>query len=657
LEREIAELRAENARLRRVEIELRKVQADLRALIENTDDFILFSDAQGLPVVFNSNYATAMKDLLGVDMKPGLQPHTLLDPEARAQWDELHKRVLEGERFKTVFPHEHAGETRHYEVSFNPVFDGERVVGFSEFTRDITDRMRLEEELRRESRRSRESYRELFDKMLDGVAMHEIVCDDEGRPVDYRFLDVNPAFERITGLRGDDVVGRCVREVMASIEDVWIERYGDVVLTGKPARFEDYSAALQKTFEVVAFQAAPGQFVTIFQDVTLRRRVEQERTKIQRLESLGTLAGGIAHDFNNLLASLLASIELARMEAEPGGPVDVMLKESEIACQRATALTQQLLDFARGGVLDKQVCELGDRLVHWAAFSLRGSRVEHRFEIAPDLWPVEVDEGQIGQVVQNLVINAAQAMPNGGAVTVRAQNLIVPEAEESLRGLLPSGPYVRVQVEDEGAGIPDEILLTIFDAYFSTKKTGSGLGLATSLSIVRSHAGLIRALENRASGACLEILLPAARCHSNEVAPSPEEAPRGCGRILVMDDDPQVRALTAEILERLGYDVESTLNAHDTVQAFQKALDGEGPFTAVILDLTIPGGEGGLETLAAIRALDATVPAVVSSGYALDPVLNDPNQFGFDDGVTKPYSSVDLARVLERAIGSRHGAA
>ncbi len=625
-------------------------KADLMALIENTDDFILFSDAEAKPVVFNSNYARAMKQLLGIDMKPGLQPHTLIDDESRASWDAMHRRVLGGEKFKENYSYQHQGQTLHFEVSFNPVYDGDKVVGFCEYTRDITEQKMREEQLRKDRVQSEENYQLLFEKMMDGFAVHEIILDDQGRPVDYRFLNVNPGFEALTGLSAKNIIGRTVREVMPDIEEHWIETYGKIALGGEATRFENYSQPLDRHYEVHAFRPQAGQFACVFQDVTARKRLEDEQRKTERLESVGILAGGIAHDFNNLLASITASIQLARWKLDPQSESARMLAESEQACVRASALTRQLLTFARGGHPVKKTVHLSNKLPDWVEFALHGSKASARFDIAEDLWPVSADTGQLSQCLHNLVINADQAMPTGGTISVKAENVVIDPKDKDQSPSISPGDYVKIEIADQGIGIAKKILPKIFDPYFTTKQAGSGLGLATCYSIIRNHGGHLQAHSVLGEGSRFQILLPATEDVASKKDPITQAIVYGSGRVLLMDDDQQIQTVAGELIRALGYQVDVAADGQGAIEMYQAASKNGKPYAVLVLDLTIRGGMGGAETIKQLLAIDPKVRAIVSSGYSNDPVMANYRDHGFAGVVSKPYGITELANALSQVI-------
>ncbi len=380
-------------------------------------------------------------------------------------------------------------------------------------------------------------------------------------------------------------------------------------------------------------------------DVTERRRLEEQLLKSQKLESVGTLAAGIAHDFNNLLTAIMGNLSLLKFGAPSTAEGRSLLTEVEEAAGRARSLTSQLLTFAKGGAPVPQVASIQNVIVDSASFVSRGSRSRCEFVIDAQLKNVNADVDQISQVVENLVINAAQAMPHGGIITIRASNVVVHRQNE---WDLAPGEYVKVSVTDCGSGIPQTQLARIFDPFFTTKATGSGLGLSTSYSIVARHGGRLTVESHVGTGSTFTFFLPA----SNADAPQREERAvvRGAGRLLVMDDDAQLRRLMKRLLEGLGYECDVAEDGDETLAHFRKAVSDRRPYAAVILDLTIPGKDGGRETLARLRNLDPTVVAVVASGYDDDNLLSGYNNQGFNGRLRKPMDIATLSAEIARVI-------
>ncbi|MFW5739858.1 MAG: hybrid sensor histidine kinase/response regulator, partial [Myxococcota bacterium] len=389
-------------------------------------------------------------------------------------------------------------------------------------------------------------------------------------------------------------------------------------------------------------------------DITERTRLEDELHKAQKLESLGLLAGGIAHDFNNILTAIVGGIALAQRSAEKPELQRETLEISEKACMRARELTQQLLTFSRGGAPVRRPGSIAELLQETARFALRGSNVRCELSLAGDLRIVEMDAGQMSQVVNNLLLNAAQAMPQGGTVTLRADNHTLEQPDSRLPTLHP-GSYVRISVHDEGEGIPQQFLPNIFDPYFTTKPNGTGLGLATCYSIVRRHEGYIDVESTPGQGTTFHIYLPSTQKTRPPSDDPPVPESRRGGTILMMDDDPMVREVGTEMLRALGFEVVVATDGRQAVSAYQTALAQDRRFDAVILDLTVAGGMGGREAASLLRQLDPQARLIASSGYSTDPVMADHAKYGFDGVVAKPYVPEDLDRAMGVVFRARSG--
>jgi PAS domain S-box-containing protein len=388
----------------------------------------------------------------------------------------------------------------------------------------------------------------------------------------------------------------------------------------------------------------------IFFDISERKRLEEERLRLDKLESLGVLAGGIAHNFNNLLTAMLGNVNLAALTPELPEPVKERLSGAEQACRRAQALSQQLLTFARGGAPIKKVTALVPLLKEAVALALAGSRCRAHLSLPGDLWSAEVDSGQLSQALHNILINADQAMPTGGAIAIAAEQVVLADKTEFP---LPPGPYVKIAISDKGMGIDPKYLGKIFDPYFTTKQKGSGLGLASAFSIIQKHGGHITAASNLGTGATFTLYLPAA---SQPPAPEPESeaAPAtGQGKILVMDDEPLVGEIAGSMLIHLGYEMKYAAHGAEALEEYAQDRAAGQPFDAVILDLTVPGGMGGQEATVKLLDLDPQARAIVSSGYADDPIMTHFAAHGFQGVIKKPYRVIDMAEVLAAVLGSQ----
>jgi signal transduction histidine kinase/CheY-like chemotaxis protein len=396
--------------------------------------------------------------------------------------------------------------------------------------------------------------------------------------------------------------------------------------------------------------------VLVFRDITERQRNEAERRKAETLEQLGLLAGGIAHDFNNLLTAIIGNISLASLLLPPDDEMARRLVDAKNASMRARDLAQQLLTFARGGAPIKKTASIGKLIQDTVSFSLRGSHSRSEFSFGADLWPAEIDPGQISQVIGNLVVNADQAMPSGGTLRVTCDNFSYNGADAPAIPDLSPGDYIRISIRDEGVGIPDDYLKRIFDPYFTTKPKGTGLGLATTYSIIKNHNGLITVDSEVHYGSTFTVYLPAALNHQlpvEQIRPL-AQAVSGTGRVLIVDDEEAIRALVEFTLSHLGYQVTQAATAVEGVNAYRERFQAGERFDAVILDLTLPGGMGGKEALKKLIEIDPTVNAIVSSGYATDATMSRYQDFGFRGVIAKPYEAAELGKIVHDVISSSH---
>jgi PAS domain S-box-containing protein len=388
----------------------------------------------------------------------------------------------------------------------------------------------------------------------------------------------------------------------------------------------------------------------IIEDISRHKKMEEELIKSEKLESLGLLAGGIAHDINNILASILVNIGLTKMIIKKEEIAISKLTQTEKAVMRAKALTQQLLTFSSGGAPIKGPASITGLLRDTANFVLSGSRVKCKCTFSDNLRDTEIDEGQISQVIQNLVINAAQAMPGGGLVHILADNITVGPDNHGLHLPLKEGKYIKIIVNDQGRGIPTEHIDKIFDPFFTTKEKQSGLGLSIAYSIIKKHNGLITVESKLEMGTTFYIYLPTSGEKIKNRVEKVQPAYAGQGKVLLMDDEALILESTSDLLHEIGYTVEVAKNGDEALKLYEEARQSGFPFDVVVLDLIIPGGMGGQETIRELRRLDPEVRAVVSSGYSTDPVLAKHKEYGFVCALSKPYRMGDLNSVLEEAV-------
>ncbi|MDP8237262.1 MAG: PAS domain S-box protein [Candidatus Erginobacter occultus] len=501
---------------------------------------------------------------------------------------------------------------------------------------DITTFKEVADALEESERR----YRQLVENINDAI----FSIDREGI-ITY----ISPVIEEITGYRPEETAGKHFADFIFEEDLAAARRQFESIIGGRDETREYRLLHKQGGAHWVRISArslrVEGEIVGLqgtVADIEERKRIEAELIKARNLESLGLLAGGIAHDFNNILTAILGNISYLRMGIDKDSAAEEVLTEAEAACRQANHLTHQLLTFSSGGQPIAKTASLEKILREAARFSLHGSNVKCRFRMDDDLRPVLVDSGQIAQVINNLVINADQAMPEGGEIEIRCLNREV--AENEFTGLDP-GWYVRIEIADQGIGIGPDQLSRIFDPYFTTKEKGRGLGLATAFSIIKNHRGRLTVDSSPGEGTVFTILLPAA-AGTVEEEKEEERIIRGGGRILVMDDEPAVLKTAARVLESLGYQVGTAREGKEAVEIYHKALSAGSPFKAVILDLTVQGGMGGEKTLVELKKLDPRVKAIVSSGYSTDGVMAEYKAAGFAGMIAKPYDMRTFSRVV-----------
>ena len=405
---------------------------------------------------------------------------------------------------------------------------------------------------------------------------------------------------------------------------------------------------------VILKEGKPTGVLITAREITVRKKMEEELLKAQKLESLGVLAGGIAHDFNNLLTAIMGNITLTQMDMQPGSKAFQHLAEAEKASLRARELTQQFITFSKGGEPVKELTSISGLLEDSVKLTLSGSKIRCDFSIPDNLWKVKIDKGQIRQVINGLINNAKEAMPEGGVVKVSAENISLDQGIKKYNLPLSNGTYVNISIQDQGIGIPEENLAKIFDPYFSTKKMGiqkgMGLGLAMAFSVINKHKGYIDVGSEVGTGTTFYIYLPAFEKEVPAAIEAWEKPFQIKGKILVMDDEKMVKNVAGKMLNRIGYEVEFAGDGARAIELYKKAKDSTDPFDLVILDLTVPGGMGGRKTIKRLKEIDPDVKAVVSSGYADDPVMTDFKKYGFSGSVGKPYSMHELEKAIEAVM-------
>ena len=489
--------------------------------------------------------------------------------------------------------------------------------------------------------------------VLDNSAAIIYVKDREGR-----YTLVNRRFEALFNVNLEEIKGKTDHDIFpvdtANILRAHDQKVLDMNATLQFNETMDRPDGLH-TYFTIKFPLLddlkrPYAVCGISTDITLSRKMEEEMQKAQRLESVGLLAGGIAHDFNNLMTGILARVSVVLSTIAPDDVNHKRLAAVEKAVLRATDLTRQILTFSKGGAPIKRAVSIAELIDEAAGFALRGSNVKYEAALPEDLMAINADEGQINQVINNLIINATHAMPGGGVIDIQAENFAVKDTGFLT---LEKGDYVLLTFTDHGAGIPPDTIHRIFDPFFTTKDGGSGLGLATCYSIVKNHGGHIAVESEEGTGSTFFVYLPA----SGEVPVAGKKAAtelvKGSGRVLVMDDEEMIREAAEELLSMAGYEVSCAADGDKAISAYREALAQGRPFDVVIMDLTIPGGTGGKEAIKELKAIDPGVRAIVSSGYSNDPIMADFGKYGFSGVVAKPYKLSELSMAVRSVIENK----
>ncbi len=621
----------------------------LRTLIEAIPDMILFKDAQGRHLIVNR----AAEEMTGHSREEfiGKTVDDLLPPATAA---ECWKSDREAMKATNLIPVEEQvfevkGRQRYVEMVKAPMIDeGNNVIGLVAIGRDITEHKRAEEALRNSERFIR--------TILDSVDEGFIVVDPE-----FRVLIANKAYGEQTGVSCDAAIGRHCYEITHQSGRPCHEAGEEcavlsVLRTGEPSsafhqHLDEKGEMLYVETKAFPIKDASGSVTSVIEtvnNVTEKRLLEEERLKSQKIEAIGTLAGGIAHDFNNLLQGVFGYISMAKMHLEHKESASAMLEQAESALQQSVNLTNQLLTFSKGGKPMKKTISLAPVIENSAKFALSGSRTDYRISIPPDLWMVEADEGQIAQVIQNIVLNADQAMPLGGTVSIEARNSAPPDSR--LRHLLREAPYVEIAIGDTGIGISERHLHKIFDPYFTTKEKGSGLGLATAYSIIKNHGGVIDVESRVDQGTTFRLYLAATEDRTEAPAASAPAKTVRRGKILVMDDEEVVRQVLNDLLHALGHDAVLAENGESAIRQYRDAKAAGAPFDMVILDLTVRNGMGGVAALQQLLLVDPAVKAVMSSGYSDDASTANYRSLGFKVFLKKPYHMNELREVLNTLL-------
>lgn len=637
---------------KRLEAKAWEQYATLESILESTDNPIYSVDHGYRYTSFNQRHAAAMQEIYGVEIELG---KSILDfiPEAadRRQAKLGLDRALSGENVILEDSFGTDKKVRLYEAAYNPIRDmNGKVLGVSLYARDTTERRQAEEQLKASEKRLRDITANL------GVGLY--VLDEQGK-----ITFINPMAEQLWGWTLEELQERGAHDLVhyrkldgTSLPLEECEIMG-VINKGLPySSMDEFFVRKDGTVFPVSVIATPlfeeGRVVasvTAFRDITAEKRLEEEQLKIQKLESVGILAGGIAHDFNNLLQVIMGSVSLAIFNLDRDlAAIPSLLKQAEEASKAAKELSFRLLTFAKGGAPVKTTVSIEDIVRKSTSLSLSGSSIDCDIELSPDLPAIAVDGGQMMQVFNNIFINAKDAMPQGGTIKIRANNV-------AIRGNSPlplkKGKYLHISIQDNGCGIPASNLSKIFDPYFSMKEMGSnkgsGLGLSICMAIVRKHDGHISVESRLGQGTTFHIYIPSSSAalpiHKPEVKSQPAMSSK---RVLFMDDDERVRQLVGNIITSLGCEVECARHGEEAMELYKLAIATGKPFAGVILDLTVKGGMGGDKLVTGLRQIDPQVKAVIASGYVDNPIMKGFREYGFMGALSKPFSINQLEKLL-----------
>lgn len=636
--------------LKETESALRESEEIHRALIQSLPDVVMRFDREGRHLFVSENVGRVVD--LQADHFIGKTHRELGFPEDQCRfWEETIQKVFDsGTPFETEFMFEgKSGPAIH---NWRLVPEGQssgKVESVLSLSRDITTQ-----------RRAEQNYKTLFQEMLDGFALHEILCNEAGEPVDYRFLEVNPAFERMTGLKAEEIAGRTVLEILPGTEPHWIQTYGKVALTGEPVLFENYHADLNKHFEVRAFQPLSNRFACIFQDITARKRAEAEQINLQarlnqaqKMESIGTLAGGIAHDFNNILFPIVGHTEMLLEDISEDGPVRSSLNEIYAGALRARDLVQQILSFSRQGKSELQMMKL-QPIVKEALKLIRATiptSISMVQNIQPGCGAVTADPTQIHQIVMNLTTNAFHAMEeSGGELKVSLEQIQWDRSNPAYPDMAP-GSYACLTVADTGAGIPREILDRIFEPFFTTKEKGKGTGMGLSVvhGIVDAMNGAVQVSSEPGRGTEFRVYLPVVGKGAEKIDVLRREAlPGGSEKVLLVDDEEAIIVMERQILERLGYEVFPCSGSMEALDTFRARPD---QFDLVITDMAMPKLSGDKLAVELMR-IRPDIPVLVCTGFSETLTEDRIKSLGIRGLILKPIIMKDLALKIREVLGT-----
>ncbi|MBN1578412.1 MAG: PAS domain-containing protein [Chitinispirillaceae bacterium] len=621
--------------LKNAEEGLSKSEARFKSFTENAPDFVIQIGHDGAIQFINRTHeGISQVDVVGSSVFSWIpENHIPTFKQALAQlFETAQAQVVEHPAWDAQ------KGMRWYSSHLGPIGERGNVASAIIIARDITARKRAQDKLRDEMNSHQ--------ALLTGLASTGIGVDIVG--TDYRVRFQNAVLQKRFG----DCKGKLCYESYMGLQTPCDFCPMKKAIAGNRVEIVELTGVDGKEYELISAPLATPDgtiesAVEVIRDVTEQKHVEEELQKIQKLESLGVLAGGIAHDFNNLLGGLFGFIDLARVSIHHDVDAQAYIESAMQCFSRAKDLTQQLLTFAKGGSPQKKPLSLEHIINESIKLSLSGTNIRCEKNFQHRVHSIEGDHGQMNQIFNNILLNSRHAMPNGGMIRIEAYNREIKQNEISD---LSEGVYVSITVRDQGTGIPQDYLTKVFDPFFTTKQSGSGLGLATTYSIVRKHGGHISIQSELGNGTTVNIILPAIIDDIQEGTGETASLFHRTGRILLMDDEESIRKVASEMISRMGYDIVCVENGEKAIQAYSSSLKARNKFNSVILDLTVVHGIGGEETIRRLFEIDPNVKAIVSSGYSDSPVLANPKEHGFLNSIAKPYCGDELSKVLNDVL-------
>ena len=559
-------------------------------------------------------------------------------------------RMIESGKYGSTIPYKDKTEFGELAEHFNTMSTAIKE-GYEKIEKEMIERRQTEEALRQ----SEEKFRTFFEMSPTGIIIYPVDSFPLNKKLEFAMF--NSAFHNFFGYSREELDSKSIADISYPEDLSKNIDLSQELIGGKRESYMMEKRYIKKSGEIIwgyinttllrSAQGSPTHIMTILVDINERKKIEEEQLKIEKLESVGILAGGIAHDFNNIMTSIVGNIALVKISSNLSENVCEILTDAEEACRRAKDLTTQLLTFSRGGSPVKKIASIAEQLKDSARLVMRGSNVNYEFFIPDNLWAVEIDEGQINQVIFNLIINACQAMPEGGTIKIKAENVIIDETNT-----LPllNRAYVKISIKDHGTGISKEHMKKIFDPYFTTKKQGSGLGLSSTYAIIKNHDGHIDVDSRTGTGTTFSVYLPAIRGRSPANNKKKPQIHEGTGKILLMDDDENILISVSKTLKQIGYTVELAKDGYEAIELYSQAMESSDPFNAIIMDLTIREGMGGKEAMAKMLQIDPEVKVIVSSGYSTDSIMSNYKEHGFCGVITKPYQIEDLSELLNQVM-------